>query len=72
MSVAERIWQVFVGTVLIVTGALILYAFHFLVRLGDSWLDVVGIGLVVEAYFIVGSFFILLGLRYAFGPQSFI
>ena len=73
MSIAERIWQVFVGAVLVITGGFILYAFHFLVRRGhDSWLDIVGMGLVAEAYSIVGSLFILLGLRYAFGPRSFI
>ena len=73
MGMASRIWQVFVGAVLVIAGALMLYAFQFLARRGhDTWFDIAGTALVVEAYSIVASLFILLGFRYAFGPRSFI
>ena len=73
MVMASRIWQVFVGAVLVVAGALMLYAFQFLAHRGhDTWFDIAGTALVVEAYSIVASLFILLGLRYVFGSRSFI
>ena len=73
MVMASRIWQVFVGAVLVIAGALMLYAFQFLARRGhDTWFDIAGTALVVEAYSIVASLFILLGFRYAFGSRSFI
>jgi hypothetical protein len=70
MNVAKRLFQVFVGLVLLVTGAGIIYAFHAhgWTRGHDSWDG--GFLLLAEAYSIVGSLFILLGLRYAVGPQS--
>jgi 4-amino-4-deoxy-L-arabinose transferase-like glycosyltransferase len=69
---AERIFQIFVGLVLFVAGAGIIYAFH-----AQDWHkghDIwdVGFLLLAEAYSIIGSLFILLGLRYAFGRHSFI
>lgn len=68
----ERIFQIFVGLVLLFAGAGIIYAFqtqdwH---KGHDIWDG--GFLLLAEAYSIVGSFFILLGLRYAFGRRSFI
>jgi hypothetical protein len=72
MSMVERIFQIFVGVVLFIAGAGIIYAFHTLDwhRGRDIWDG--GFLLLTEAYSIVGSLFILLGLRYAFGRQSFI
>ena len=72
MSMAERIFQVFVGLVSVVAGSGIIYAFHT-----QDWHkghDVWDIGfiLLAEAYSIIGSLFILLGLRYALGRRSFI
>jgi hypothetical protein len=72
MSITERIFQVFVGLVLVVAGAGIIYAFHT-----QDWYkghDVWDIGfiLLAEAYSIIGSLFILLGLRYTLGRHSFI
>lgn len=68
----ERIFQIFVGCLLFVVGALIIYAFHAhgWPRGRDIWDG--GFLLIAEAYSIVGSLFILLGLRYAFGRRSFI
>ena len=68
----ERIFQIFVGLVLFVAGAGIIYAFHNLDwhKGHDIW-DV-GFLLIAEAYSVAGSLFILLGLRYALGRQSFI
>jgi hypothetical protein len=72
MSMVERIFQIFVGLVLFVAGAGIIYAFHaFGWQKGHDIWDV-GFFLIAEAYSIVGSLFILLGLRYAFGRHSFI
>lgn len=69
----SRIWQVFVGGILVVAGALMLYAFQFVARHGhDTWIDVAGTTIVIEACSIVASLFVLLGFRYAFGPRSFI
>ena len=68
-----RLLQVFVGVVLIIAGAGIIYAFHVHAawpRGHDVWDG--GFLLLTEAYSIVGSLFILLGLRYAVGPRSFI
>jgi hypothetical protein len=72
MSMTERIFQVFVGLVLFIAGAGIIYAFHTQDwhKGHDIWDG--GFLLIAEAYSIVGSLFILLGLRYAFGRQSFI
>jgi len=72
MSITSRIFEVFVGLVLLVTGALIIYAFHAhgWRKQGDIW-DI-GFLLLVEAYSIVGSLCILLGLRYALGRQRFV
>jgi len=73
MDMASRIWQVFVGAVLFSAGALMLYAFQFLARRGhDTWFDIAGTALVIESYSIVASLLVLLGLRYIFGPRSFI
>ena len=73
MVMASRIWQVFVGAVLVIAGSVMLYGFQVLARRGqDTWLDIVGTALVVEAYSSVASLFILLGLRYVFGPRGFI
>src|SRR3954469_13704301 len=68
----ERIFQIFVGLVLFIAGAGIIYAFHTLDwhRGHDIWDG--GFLLLIEAYSIVGSLFILLGLRYAFGRRRFI
>ena len=67
-----RIFEVFIGLVLSVTGVLIIYAFHAhgWRKEGDIW-DF-GFLLLVEAYSIVGSLFILLGLRYALGRHRFV
>ena len=70
---AGRLLQIFVGVVLVVAGAGIIYAFHVHAawpRGHDVWDD--GFLLLTEAYSIIGSLFILLGLRYAVGPRSFI
>ena len=68
MDMVSRIWQVFVGAVLVSAGTLMLYAFQFLARRGhDTWFDIAGTALVIEAYSIVASLFVLLGLRYLFG-----
>ncbi len=72
MNTTARIFEVFVGLVLVATGALIIYAFHAhgWRKQADIW-DI-GFFLLVEAYSIVGSLFILLGLRYALGRQKFV
>ena len=73
MDMASRIWRVFVGAVLVIAGVLMLYGFQFLARRShDTWFDIAGTTLVIEAYSIVASLFILLGFRYAFGSRSFI
>jgi hypothetical protein len=68
----ERLFQIIVGLVLSIAGAGIIYAFHAhgWQKGHDIW-DV-GFLLIAEAYSIVGSLFILLGLRYAFGGHSII
>ncbi len=72
MSMVERIFQIFVGLVLFAAGASIIYAFHAHGwHIGHDIWDA-GFLLIAEAYSIVGSLFILLGLRYAFGRHSFI
>jgi hypothetical protein len=70
MSMVERIFQIFVGLVLFIAGAGIIYAFHThgWQKGHDVWDG--GFLLLTEAYSIVGSLFILLGLRYAFGRRS--
>jgi hypothetical protein len=69
---AARIFQIFVGLVLFVTGAGIIYAFHTLAwHTGHDIWDA-GFLLLAEAYSIIGSLFILLGLRYAVGQRSFV
>ena len=72
MRMAERIFQIFVGLVLFVAGAGIIYAFH--TQDWNKGHDVwdAGFLLLAEAYSIIGSLFILLGLRHAFGRRSFI
>ena len=71
--IAERVWQIFVGLVLFLTGVLGLYGLHHFKRsVDDSWSYVLEMGFVIEAYSIVASLFILLGLRYIFGPLGFI
>jgi hypothetical protein len=72
MSMAARIFEIFVGLVLLITGALIIYAIRgFDWQQGhDIWDG--GFLLLAEAYSIIGSLFILLGLRYVLGRQSFI
>lgn len=72
MSMVERNFQIFVGLLLFVVGALIIYAFHAhgWSRGHDIWDG--GFLLIAEAYSIVGSLFILLGLRYAFGRRRII
>ena len=73
MDMASRIWQVFVGAVLVIAGVLMLYAFQFLARRGhDTWFDIAGTVLVVETYSIVASLCVLLGFRYVFVSRSFI
>jgi hypothetical protein len=69
---AERIFQIFAGLVLIVAGAGIVYAFHMHGRQRGGDISDGGFLLLTEAYSIVGSLLILLGLRYAFGKYSFI
>lgn len=72
MSMAGRLFQIFVGLVLLVAGAGIIYAFraHTWPKGHDIWDG--GFLLLAEAYSVIGSLFILLGLRYAIGPQSFV
>src|SRR5580765_2057291 len=72
MNMVERIFQIFVGLVLFIAGAGIIYAFHTQDwhKGHDIWDG--GFLLIAEAYSIVGSLFILLGLRYAFGKRRFI
>ena len=72
MSIIQRILHAAVGLVLVTAGAGIIYAFHPLPqwRGHDVW-DV-GLLLIAEAYSIVGSLFILLGLRYALGESKLI
>jgi hypothetical protein len=73
MIVTSRIWQGFVGGVLVLTGGLMLYAFQFLARRGqDTWFDIAGTALVVESYSIVAALFMLLGFRYVLGRRGFI
>ena len=71
-SLTTRILETLVGLILIVAGALIIYAFHEhgWRKQGDIW-DI-GFLLLVEAYSIVGSLFILLGLRYALKRHGFV
>jgi hypothetical protein len=68
----ERMAQIFVGLVLCITGAGIIDAFHAhgWQREYDVWDS--GFLLLVEAYSIVGSLFVLLGLRYALGQRNII
>ncbi len=72
MSIVERVFEIFVGLVLFIAGAGIIYAFHTLdwPRGHDIWDG--GFLLLIEAYSIIGSLFILLGLRYVFGRRNFI
>jgi uncharacterized membrane protein SirB2 len=72
MNVMERIFRPITGLVLLVSGAGIIYAFHALQRQRENDLWNVGFFLLVEAYSIVGSLFILLGLRYLLGGHWFI
>jgi hypothetical protein len=72
MSIIQRSLYVAVGLVLFIAGVGIIYAFHSLpqYKAHDIWDG--GFLLVTEAYSIVGSLFILLGLRYALGERKFI
>ncbi|HZL13680.1 MAG TPA: hypothetical protein VFC85_06005 [Verrucomicrobiae bacterium] len=73
MKIIRRIGNIFVGLVLITTGAGIIYAFYKLKsqqHVGDIWDN--GFLLIDEAYSIVGSLFILFGLRCALGQNKFI
>src|ERR1700743_120030 len=72
MGMVERIFQIFVGLILFIPGAGLIYAFppHGWPQGHDIW-DA-GFLLIAEAYSIVGSLFILLGLRYALGRPTFI
>ena len=72
MTRTGSIFEVFVGLILVATGALIIYAFHAhgWRKEGDIW-DI-GFLLLVGAYSIVGSLFILLGLRYALRRPRFV
>lgn len=69
---AGRIIEIFVGLVLLFTGSGVIYVFHEhgWHRQGDIW-DV-GFLLLSEAYSIVGTLFILLGLRYTLGRPRFV
>ena len=69
MSIATRAFEVFVGIVLVVTGALVIYAFHTHGWRTQSDIWDIGFLLLIEAYSIVGSLFVLLGLRYALGRR---
>ena len=72
MRKVERICQIFAGLVLIIAGAGIIYAFQTSDwHRGHNFWDIAYL-LLVEAYSLVGSLFILLGLRYAFGRRRFI
>jgi hypothetical protein len=73
MKTTDRIIGIFVGFVLIVAGCGIVFAFYKLKgqqKIVDIWDD--GFLFVDEAYSIVGSLFILLGLRYIFGQRKYI
>jgi hypothetical protein len=72
MSIVQRILHVAVGLVLFTAGVGIIYAFHSLRqwKAHDVWDG--GFLLITEAYSVVGSLFILLGLRYALGERKFI
>ena len=72
MSMANRILEIFVGLILFVAGAGIIYAFHTLnwphgLNIWDA-----GFLILAEGYSIIGSLLILLGIRYTFGRRSFI
>jgi hypothetical protein len=69
---AERIFGIFAGLVLCVAGSCIIYAFqaHGWQKGHDVW-DA-GFLLLAEAYSIIDSLFILLGLRYMLGRRSYI
>jgi hypothetical protein len=71
MSTMQRVIHVAVGLVLVVAGAGIIYAFHTLHQKGHDVWDF-GFLLITEAFSIVGSLFMLLGLRYAFGKSGII
>ncbi len=72
MSIIQRILNAAVGAVLMIAGLGIIYAFHTLPhwKAHDIW-DA-GFLLITQAYSLVGSLFILLGLRYALGDSRFI
>ena len=72
MSPIQRILHAAVGLVLVTAGAGIIYAFHALPQWKGHDVWDVGFLLITEAYSIVGSLFILLGLRYALGESPFI
>lgn len=68
----HRILNATVGIVLVIAGSGIIYAFHTLPHWKGHDVWDAGFLLITEAYSIVGSLFILLGLRYAFGDSRFI
>ena len=72
MLKTHLIEQWFVGTVLITTGLLILYTLHILAQSSqETWFDLIRTVLVIEAYFIIASLFILIQLRYLLGIKRF-
>ena len=72
MSTIQRILNAAVGVVLVIAGTGIIYAFHTLQQSKSHDIWDAGFLLITEAYSIVGSLFILLGLRYALGDSMFI
>lgn len=72
MSITQRILHVVVGLVLVVAGAGIIYGFHTLPQSRGHDIWDAGFLLLTEAYSIVGSLFILLGVRSALGESRFV
>jgi hypothetical protein len=68
----DRILRIFVCIVLFIAGAGSIFAFHTQTQQPEKDIWDLGFLLIAEAYSVIGSLFILLGLRYAFGKQSFI
>ena len=59
--------RIIIGTVLILAGALIHWAFTFGVPKPSDAFDLIGYVFAIAAYGIVANLFILLGLKYYFG-----
>jgi hypothetical protein len=68
----QRILHLAVGLVLVVAGTGIIYAFHTLPQWWGHDIWDASFLLLSEAYSIVGSLFILLGVRYALGESRFV